>query len=245
MKKTLIVLSAFGIICLGMSYSPEIMDLTHQLKLKTMEVLQLRETISELRLQVAELKQVDKDTRISLEPARFASEKGNSTSQWLRNPDHLKNVWKWTKQYKYLLTPEAVASAKDFNLEFAIFCWFFSESGYDPNIITYNYKEYNKEYYLKKNGGTVLKVDRSRKILYDDLILTSTDWYMAQINDVCWDNCYNKLPEQLKKKKKSDPEVAVAMYMIWVNSRVEAKWSWCYLSADGWTIVWRLGQING
>lgn len=220
-------------------------ELAEQLKNKTMEILQLRQTVSELRLQIVDYQTQLKNDRIALEPARFASEKGNNTSLWLRNPDHLKNVWKWTQQYQYLLTPEARATAKDFNIEFAIFCWFFSESGYDPNIITFNYQEYNKEYYLKKNGGIVKKSERSRKIWYEDLIYLSTDWYMAQINDVCWNNCYNKLPEHLKKKKKSDPEVAVAMYILWIDSRVEMQWSWCYLSADSWTLMWRLNHING
>lgn len=239
------------LILLSLMGSGQVSTLQDQLDKATLKIYQLgilvseqKQQITELTAQVVDYRKQELNDRIALEPARFASEASNSTVQWLRNPDHLKNVWKWEQKYKYLLTPKAIASAKGFNLDFAIFCWFFSESGYDPNIISYNYQEYNKEYYLKKNGGTVLKSDRKRTMLYDDLILLSTDWYMAQINDVCWKDCYNKLPEQLKKKRKSDPEVAVAMYMLWINSRVAMKWSWCFLSADGWTLVWRLGQIK-
>lgn len=157
-----------------------------------------------------------KDDAIALEPARFACERGNTLAFWAKNPDHLKSVWKWTKQYKYLLTPEAVATAKDFNIEHFAFLWHFKESKYDP------YKE------SKNKDG-------------------STDWGMSQINDVNWDRLHAKLPEHLKTrlKPKQDPEVAVAMLYLWINSRVEMKWAWAYLSPEAWTLMWRLNQIDG
>jgi hypothetical protein len=222
MKKSLLILSVLGIICLGiiclgMSENPVVRELTERLKTATTEIHLLKLQNSDLRLQIAEYKIQKKDDLIALEPAVFASERGNSTSLWLRNPKHLKNVWKWTKQYKCLLTPEALATAKELNIEYFAFAWFFKESHYCP------YPEPKKN----KNG--------------------TYDWGMAQINDCVWDDCYKHLPDELKKRNnpKQDPEVAVAMLYIWINHRVEQKWSWCYLSDEAWTLVWRLQQING
>lgn len=209
------VLLTLGLLFMGMAYSPEIEDLTYQLKLKTMEVLQLREQISDLRLQVANYRQQRKDDLIALEPAVFASESGNGTSLYLRNPNHLKNVWKWVKQYRHLLTPEAEATAKDFNIEFFVFSWAFKESHFNPFAMNKN-----------KNG--------------------SYDWGMCQINDVCWDGLYAQLPTELKKRRnpKQDAELSICMIYLWINSRVKGKMSYCFLSDEGWTLVYRLNVIN-
>ncbi len=218
LKRSLIVLLSLTtmLMIMGMTFPQAREELIEQLKQKTMKIVQLEQTITQLNTQITDYQIQLKNDKIALEPARFASESGNSTSQWLRNPDHLKNVWKWTKQYRYLLTPEAEATAKDFNVEYFAFVWFFKESHYNP------YAE-NKN----KNG--------------------SMDWGMAQINDVCWEELYKHIPEELKKRKnpKQDAEIAVVMLYEWINHRVEMKWSYCYLSPEGWTLVWRLQQING
>lgn len=202
------------ILSLGMT--PQMEVLTERLKEIVTENLQLKQKITELNNQIVDYKTQIRNDKIALEPARFASEKGNSTSQWLRNPDHLRRVWKWVQQYKYILTKDSLESAKTFNIEYFAYAWFFKESHFDP--------------YAKNTNDNKTK-----------------DWGMAQINDVCWDILYVKLPDELKKRPnpKEDPEIAVCMLYLWINDRIANKWSYCYLSDEAWVLVWRLGKING
>ena len=55
---------------------------------------------------------------------------------------------------------------------------------------------------------------------------------MCQINDVCWEYIYAKIPDKLKKlpNPKFNAEVSIAMIYLWVNDRVEQKMSWSVLS---------------
>ena len=235
---------------MGMNYSPEIQDLAHQLKIKTMEVLQLRETISELRLQVAEYKTEKLNDKIALFPLRYYREKGyfKANNPYARDPEHFRKVWSYCQKYQYLLSPEvkAICVKDKFDPVKFAFLWNHCESHFKANLLTYNYKEYDKYYYITKSNTKVKKSEIDREIYYDYLIVLSKDNGMAQINDVVWDILYARLPEELKKRKnpKVDPEVAIAMLYLWMSDRTKNNMSWCLLSDESWTMFWLIGEIE-
>lgn len=181
------------------------------------ENLQLKREGEKYRLKLAELQLEKINDRLALEPIRYFTEAGYDSTKnpWAKNPDHLRNVWKWTRQYRHLLNADAQATVKNFDIEYFIFAWFMKETHYNP------YAE------NKNSNGTF-------------------DWGMAQINDICWNDLYKNLPENLKtiKNPKKSAEVSVAMIYLWINDRVKMNMSYCYLSPEGWTLVWRLNQIE-
>lgn len=173
----------------------------------------------ELKVKVGNLQTSYIDNLISEEPIKLCREKGSCDPNnfYERDPEHLKNCWKLSNKYLYLLTSESIQVCKQSNIDPVIFCycWMFKESGYNPNA------EYHNE------NKTI-------------------DWGISQINDCVWDTLYKRLPIKLKeiKNPKRNSEVGVAMLYLWINDRTANRWPWAYLSNDGWILYSRIGELK-
>lgn len=217
------ILIVLGSILMLAMNNPNLQDnldtLSQMVRNLTRENLQLKQTVSELRLREAEFKIEKLNDKIALYPMVYYREQGyfKADNPYARDPEHFKRVWLYCNKYKYLLSKDALEICKKQDIDPVKFnfVWHHKESKYSPLIVCTN-----------KNG--------------------TRDYGMAQINDCVWDTLYAQLPENLKKIRnpKLNPEIAVAMLYLWMSDRTKQGMSWCYLNNEAWTMYWFIGEIQ-
>jgi hypothetical protein len=244
MKKLIIGIAAFFFLC-GMS--PTGQDLLERLKKATDEIITLKTENTILKGQIKYYQDESKDTKIALEPIRFLTEAGynDPKNPWAKNPDHMRRCWDYIKKYESLLTPEARASAESskINVKLFVLAWMAKETHYNPFLELQNENKSWDHGICQINSGS----------RYNEKTKTWTATSEA------WDDLFSHLPPELQKKKcysRTDTETGIAMLYVWINHRVEMKWSWAYLTsrckqADGsfkedpwpWTLYYRTRLI--
>lgn len=152
-----------------------------------------------------------------------------------RDPEHLKQVYKYAVKYKELLSTEAAEICKRSNIipEVFLMLWINEQTHFNPLV----------EYANKDAFGRVISVDRSITQINSGSRLdkkTNLRYYTTE----AWDYGFSQLPEGLKKKKVAsvhkDVEIGIAMFYIWVNERVRLKMP--FAMASNWSLYSRLNK---
>lgn len=220
-KKLLFVFGVFAFFVLGAGDVRDSLIKAYEIQIsqQKLRIDNLLLENSQLKKEVGNLATNNEDIEIALEPIKYERETGSCDPKnfYSRDPEHLKNCWRWCKKYASLLNSESLQIYKESQIDpvrFA-FVWLFKESNFSSVC-----------YYHNTNG--------------------TIDNGISQINDCVWNTLYRQLPKELQgyKNPKENAEVGIAMFYLWVNDRVKNKWAFAYCNNEGWTLYWRLNEVK-